>query len=71
MGHSWLVKGVGTHKLARTEVDLTKNTIAFYRIRRREPNVHELIAGELQSLTERDFLFLAEAQRPQRNQARI
>jgi len=44
MGHHWLVPGAGTHKLVRADVDLTKNSIAFYRIRRREPNVHELIA---------------------------
>jgi hypothetical protein len=44
MGHWWLVKGVGANKLVRADVDLTKNTIAFYRIRRREPSVHELIA---------------------------
>jgi hypothetical protein len=44
MGHWWLVPGAGAHKLVRTEVDLTKNKISFYRIRRREPNAHELIA---------------------------
>jgi len=44
MGHHWLVPGAGTHKLVRADVDLTKNSIAFYRLRRREPNVHELIA---------------------------
>ena len=44
MGHWWLVQGAGAHKLIRAEVDLTKNKIAFYRLRRREPNVHDLIA---------------------------
>jgi len=44
MGHWWLVQGAGAHKLVRAEVDLTKNKISFYRIRRREPSVHELIA---------------------------
>jgi len=44
MGHHWLVTGAGAHKLIRADVDLTKNVIAFYRIRRREPNVHEMIA---------------------------
>ena len=44
MGHWWLVPGAGAHKLVRTEVDLTKNTISFYRLRRREPNVHDFIA---------------------------
>ena len=44
MGHAWLVKGAGAHKLVRADVDLKKSTIAFYRIRRREPSVHELIA---------------------------
>jgi len=44
MGHWWLVPGAGGHKLVRAEVDLTKNTISFYRLRRREPNVHELLA---------------------------
>jgi hypothetical protein len=45
MGHRWLVQGAGTHKLIRAEVDLTKKTISFYRLRRREPNVHELLAA--------------------------
>ena len=44
MGHWWLVPGAGAHKLVRAEVDLTKNKISFYRLRRREPNVHELMA---------------------------
>jgi hypothetical protein len=38
------VKGAGTHKLIRAEVNLTKNSMEFYRIRRREPNRHELMA---------------------------
>ena len=45
MGHWWLVQGAGNHKLVRADVDLTKNKILFYRIRRREPTVHELIAN--------------------------
>jgi hypothetical protein len=44
MGHWWLIPGAGAHKLVRAEVDLTKNKISFYRLRRREPKVHELIA---------------------------
>jgi len=44
MGHWWQVRGAGAHKLIRAEVDLTKSKIAFYRIRRREPSRHELIA---------------------------
>ena len=44
MGHWWSVQGAGAHKLVRAEVDLTKNKISFYRIRRREPSVHEPIA---------------------------
>ena len=44
MGHWWLVPGAGAHKLIRAEVDLTKNKISFYRLRRRAPTVHELIA---------------------------
>ena len=43
MGHRWHVKGSGSHKLVRAEVDLTKNRILFYRLRRREPNVHEFL----------------------------
>ena len=43
MGHRWHVKGSGAHKLVRAEVELTKNRILFYRIRRREPNVHEFL----------------------------
>jgi hypothetical protein len=44
MGHWWFVPGAGAHKLVRADVDLTKNKISFYRLRRREPKVHELIA---------------------------
>ena len=44
MGHWWLVQGAGAHKLIRADVDLSKNKIVFYRLRRREPNVHEMIA---------------------------
>jgi hypothetical protein len=44
MGHTWIVKGAGAHKLVRAEVDLMKNAMEFYRIRRREPNRHERIA---------------------------
>jgi hypothetical protein len=44
MGHTWIVKGAGAHKLIRAEVNLTKNSMEFYRIRRREPNRHERIA---------------------------
>lgn len=44
MGHWWKVKGAGEHKLIRAEVDLTKNKIDFYKIRRREPTKHEKIA---------------------------
>jgi len=45
MGHGWHVQGAGAHKLVRADVDLTKNNILFDRIRRREPNVHELLAN--------------------------
>ena len=44
MGHWWIVKGAGAHKLVRADVDLTKNEISFYRLRRSNPNVHELLA---------------------------
>jgi transposase-like protein len=44
MGHWWMIPTAGAHKLVRAEVDLTKNKISFYRLRRREPNVHELLA---------------------------
>ena len=44
MGHWWLVRGAGAHKLVRAEVDLTKNKISFYQIRSREPNAHQLMA---------------------------
>ncbi len=43
MGHQWIVKGTGAHKLVRADVDLTKNEISFYRLRRRDPNVHECL----------------------------
>lgn len=44
MGYRWHVNGAGEHKLLRAEVDLTKNKISFFRLRRREPNIHELLA---------------------------
>ena len=44
MGHWWQILGAGAHKLLRAEVDLTKNRISFYRLRRREPRKHELLA---------------------------
>lgn len=43
MGHRWIVKGAGSHKLVRAEVDLTENEISFYRLRRSEPTVHEYL----------------------------
>ncbi len=43
MGHQWIVKGAGAHKLVRADVDLTKNEISFYRLRRSDPSVHKLL----------------------------
>lgn len=55
MGHWWLVPGAGAHKLVRAEVDLTKNKISFYRLRRREPNVHDFIAHAKYHLPNKPF----------------
>ena len=55
MGHWWWVQGAGEHKLVRVEVDLTKNLISFYRIRRREPSKHELLAQAKYKLPNRTF----------------
>ena len=37
LGHRWILAGAVAHRLVRAEVDLTKNKIDFYRLRRREP----------------------------------
>ena len=41
MGHRWILPCVVAHRLVRAEVDLTKNKIDFYRLRRREPDEQE------------------------------
>jgi transposase-like protein len=38
LGHQWILESIGAHRLVRAEVDLTKNKIDFYRLRRREPS---------------------------------
>jgi hypothetical protein len=55
MGHWWKVKGAGAHKLVRADVELNKNIISFYRIRRREPKIHELIATAKYKLPNKKF----------------
>jgi hypothetical protein len=37
MGHRWILSCAVAHRLVRAEVNLTKNKIDFYRLRRREP----------------------------------
>jgi hypothetical protein len=37
LGHSWPVSAVWPHRLVRAEVDLNKNKIRFFTLRRREP----------------------------------
>lgn len=55
MGHRWHVQGAGAHKLVRAEVDLTKHLISFYRLRRREPYVHELLGTAKYHLPDKHF----------------
>jgi hypothetical protein len=43
MGHRWILPTAGSHRLVRAELDLTANEISFYRLRRREPDVHEYL----------------------------
>jgi len=43
MGHRWLVPGSGSHKLIRSEVNLTSHRISFYRLSRRHPTIHEYL----------------------------
>ena len=38
MGHHWILESIGAHRLVRAEVNLKKNKIDFYRLRRREPS---------------------------------
>jgi hypothetical protein len=55
MGHWWKVPTAGAYKLVRVEVNLTKSKISFYRIRRREPRKHELLATAKYNLPNRKF----------------
>lgn len=55
MGHWWKVIGAGEHKLIRVELDIEKNKIDFYRIRRREPTKHEKIATAKYVLPNKKF----------------
>jgi hypothetical protein len=55
MGHWWWIPGAGAHKLIRVEVDLSKNKILFYRIRRREPRKHELIGQAMYVFPSKKF----------------
>ena len=41
LGHRWILSRAVTHRLVRAEVDLTKNKIDFYRLRRRESEDQE------------------------------
>jgi len=38
MGHHWALEYIGAYRLVRADVNLTKNKIDFYRLRRREPD---------------------------------
>ena len=55
MGYWWNVPNAGSHKLVRVEVNLTKGTIKFYRIRKREPKIHELLATAKYNFPNRKF----------------
>jgi hypothetical protein len=55
MGHWWKVPGAGAHKLVRVDVNLTKGTMAFYRLRRREPKIHEQLATAKYKLPNKKF----------------
>jgi hypothetical protein len=55
MGHWWKVPGAGAHKLIRIDVNLTKGTMTFYRIRRKEPKIHQLLATAKYKLPNRKF----------------
>jgi transposase len=43
LGHSWLVSATWCHRLVRAEVDLTKERIRCYTLRRREPKRQPLV----------------------------
>jgi hypothetical protein len=55
MGHWWKVPGIGAHKLVRVDVNLTKGTMKFYRIRRREPKIHQILAKAKYKLPKKVF----------------
>jgi hypothetical protein len=55
MGHHWILSCIGPHRLVRAEVDLTKNEIAFYRLRRREPDDQECLGTAKYVFTNKTF----------------
>ncbi len=55
LGHSFAVDPLWPHRLVRCEVNLAKNQIRFYRLRRREPNDQPLIKSLPYHLPKRRF----------------
>jgi transposase len=55
MGHQFIVDGHWPHRLTRAEVDLDQETIRFFALRRREPNLQPLLATRPYALPRRPF----------------
>jgi len=55
LGHRWILSGAVAHRLVRAEVDLTNNTIDFYRLRRREPEEQTHLATAEYRLPKKKF----------------
>jgi hypothetical protein len=55
MGHRWMLSCTVSHRLVRAEVNLTKNKIDFYRLRRREPEEQLHLGTAEYHLTKKPF----------------
>jgi transposase-like protein len=55
LGHHWILSCIGPHRLVRAEVSLTKNTIDFYRLRRREPSEQQHLGTAIYQFPKKTF----------------
>jgi hypothetical protein len=55
LGHRWQVSDNWPHRLVRVEVDLTRERLRFYTLRRREPKSQPLLLEVPYHLPQRRF----------------
>lgn len=55
LGHSFAVEAAWAHRLVRAEVDLDQHEVRFYRLRRKEPEMQELICRLPHQLPARSY----------------